>query len=312
MDEKTLRMKLDLFDGEGGGDGGTAAGESTGQADTGSQEPTKILYGKQEEGAEPEDSPQELDIPAEGESQTTSDTLEEKRKAFRELIGGEYKDLYQQELNRVLDRRFRQSKGLETKLGEYQPLIDTLMDRYGVEGGDLKQLQRAIESDETYWESAAEEAGMSTEQYKAFARMKRENSQMRQALEQRQRQQSVNRQMQTWYSQAEQARQLYPELDLNRESQDPRFVSMLKAGVPVQHAYEVIHMDEIKTGVAQRTARTTAQQVTDNVRARGNRPAENGVSGGSGFLVKSDVSKLTKKDRAEIARRAAHGEKIIF
>ena len=312
MDEKTLRMKLDLFDGEGGGDGGTAAGESTGQADTGSQEPTKILYGKQEEGAEPEDSPQELDIPAEGEGQTTSDTLEEKRKAFRELIGGEYKDLYQQELNRVLDRRFRQSKGLETKLGEYQPLIDTLMDRYGVEGGDLKQLQRAIESDETYWESAAEEAGMSTEQYKAFAKMKRENSQMRQALEQRQRQQSVNRQMQTWYSQAEQAKQLYPELDLNRESQDPRFVSMLKAGVPVQHAYEVIHMDEIKTGVAQRTARTTAQQVTDNVRARGNRPAENGVSSGSGFLVKSDVSKLTKKDRAEIARRAAHGEKIIF
>lgn len=312
MDEKTTRMKLDLFDGEGGGDGGPAAGESTGQADTGSQEPTKILYGKQEEGAEPGDSPQELDIPAEEGSRTTSDTLEEKRKAFRELIGGEYKDLYQQELNRVLDRRFRQSKGLETKLGEYQPLIDTLMDRYGVEGGDLKQLQRAIESDETYWEAAAEDAGMSTEQYKAFARMKRENSQMRQALEQRQRQQSVNRQMQTWYSQAEQARQLYPELDLNRESQDPRFVSMLKAGVPVQHAYEVLHMDEIKTGVAQRTAQTTAQQVTDNVRARGNRPAENGVSGGSGFLVKSDVSKLTKKDRAEIARRAAHGEKIIF
>ena len=58
--------------------------------------------------------------------------------------------------------------------------------------------------------------------------------------------------------------------------------------------------------------KSAAQQVTDNVRARGARPAENGVSSGSGFLVKSDVSKLTKKDRAEIARRAAHGEKIVF
>ena len=87
---------------------------------------------------------------------------------------------------------------------------------------------------------------------------------------------------------------------------------MLKAGVPVQHAYEVIHMDAIKAGVAQSAAQTAARQVTDNVRARGARPAENGVSSGSGFLVKSDVSKLTKKDRAEIARRAAHGEKIVF
>ena len=119
-------------------------------------------------------------------------------------------------------------------------------------------------------------------------------------------------QLQRWYSQAEEARQAYPDLDLERESQDPRFLGMLKAGVPVQHAYEVIHMDAIKAGVAQSAAQTAARQVTDNVRARGARPAENGVSSGSGFLVKSDVSKLTKKDRAEIARRAAHGEKIIF
>lgn len=123
-----------------------------------------------------------------------------------------------------------------------------MMDRYGVANGDLGQLQRAIESDETYWEAAAEDAGMSTEQYKAFAQMKRENGQMRQALEQRQRQQSVEAQLQRWYSQAEEARQAYPDLDLERESQDPRFLGMLKAGVPVQHAYEVIHMDAIKAG----------------------------------------------------------------
>ena len=254
----------------------------------------------------------ELDIPAEDGSPVTSDALEAKKREFRKLIGGEYKDLYQQEVSRALDQRFRKNRGLEAKLGEYQPLIDLMMDRYGVANGDLGQLQRAIESDETYWEAAAEDAGMSTEQYKEFAQMKRENGQMRQALEQRQRQQSVEAQLQRWYSQAEEARQAYPDLDLERESQDPRFLGMLKAGVPVQHAYEVIHMDAIKAGVAQSAAQTAARQVTDNVRARGARPAENGVSSGSGFLVKSDVSKLTKKDRAEIARRAAHGEKIVF
>lgn len=259
MDEKR-RMVLDLFDGgEGGQSGGEAAG-GTGAGET-------VVYGKQEENA-PQDGAHgegELDIPAEDGSPVTSDALEAKKREFRKLIGGEYKDLYQQEV----DQRFRKNRGLEAKLGEYQPLIDLMMDRYGVANGDLGQLQRAIESDETYWEAAAEDAGMSTEQYKAFAQMK-------------------------------------------RESQDPRFLGMLKAGVPVQHAYEVIHMDAIKATVAQSAAQTAARQVTDNVRARGARPAENGVSSGSGFLVKSDVSKLTKKDRAEIARRAAHGEKIVF
>lgn len=308
MDEKR-RMILDLFDGgEGGQSGGEAAG-GTGAGET-------VVYGKQEENA-PQDGGHgegepELDIPAEDGSPVTSDALEAKKREFRKLIGGEYKDLYQQEVSRALDQRFRKNRGLEAKLGEYQPLIDLMMDRYGVANGDLGQLQRAIESDETYWEAAAEDAGMSTEQYKAFAQMKRENGQMRQALEQRQRQQSVEAQLQRWYSQAEEARQAYPDLDLERESQDPRFLGMLKAGVPVQHAYEVIHMDAIKAGVAQSAAQTAARQVTDNVRARGARPAENGVSSGSGFLVKSDVSKLTKKDRAEIARRAAHGEKIVF
>ena len=232
MDEKR-RMVLDLFDGgEGGQSGGEAAG-GTGAGET-------VVYGKQEEtapqdGGHGEGEP-ELDIPAEDGSPVTSDALEAKKREFRKLIGGEYKDLYQQEVSRALDQRFRKNRGLEAKLGEYQPLIDLMMDRYGVANGDLGQLQRAIESDETYWEAAAEDAGMSTEQYKAFAQMKRENGQMRQALEQRQRQQSVEAQLQRWYSQAEEARQAYPDLDLERESQDPRFLGMLKAGVPVQHA----------------------------------------------------------------------------
>ena len=170
MDEKR-RMVLDLFDGgEGGQSGGEAAG-GTGAGET-------VVYGKQEEDA-PQDGGHgegepELDIPAEDGSPVTSDALEAKKREFRKLIGGEYKDLYQQEVSRALDQRFRKNRGLEAKLGEYQPLIDLMMDRYGVANGDLGQLQRAIESDETYWEAAAEDAGMSTEQYKAFAQMKRD------------------------------------------------------------------------------------------------------------------------------------------
>lgn len=304
MEHGRTRMLLDLFD---GGEGGEGAAQGA---------PETVRYGKQEETApegEGEASEETLDAPPEGErSETTSDALEEKRREFRRLISGEYKELYQQELDRVLSKRLRKDRGLEARLNEYQPLVDLLMDRYGVAGGDMKQLQRAIESDESYWEAAAEDAGMSVEQYRTFSQMKRENQRMRQVLEQRQQQQSVEAQLQRWHSQAEQARAVYPELDMDRESQDPRFLRMLQAGVPVQHAYEVLHMDDIKAGVASSAAKATARQVTDNVRARGARPPENGISSGSGFLVKNDVSKLTKKDRAEIARRSARGERIEF
>ena len=99
MDEKR-RMVLDLFDGgEGGQSGGEAAG-GTGAGET-------VVYGKQEEtapqdGGHGEGEP-ELDIPAEDGSPVTSDALEAKKREFRKLIGGEYKDLYQQEVSRALD-----------------------------------------------------------------------------------------------------------------------------------------------------------------------------------------------------------------
>ena len=88
--------------------GGTGAGET-------------VVYGKQEEDA-PQDGGHgegepELDIPAEDGSPVTSDALEAKKREFRKLIGGEYKDLYQQEVSRALDQRFRKNRGLEAKLG---------------------------------------------------------------------------------------------------------------------------------------------------------------------------------------------------
>ena len=48
------------------------------------------------------------------------------------------------------------------------------------------------------------------------------------------------------------------------------------------------------------------------IKNKSSRPAENGTSSSSSAIVKSDVSNLTKADRAEIARRAAKGEIISF
>lgn len=334
-----LNIRLNLFDGGatagGEGAGATAPGGQAGdgakggfQASPGrtrrgtSGEFQNVLFGKQTDPAAAGDgagtgdgqqtAPSAAGKGKEGEVTTTSNTLEDKRKAFRELINGEYKDIYTEETQRVINRRFGETKNLEEQVKRSQPIMDMLMQRYKIADGDPAKLQKAIENDDAYWSEAAEEAGLSVEQYKQFQRLQRENAALLNAQRQRQSQQAAEQQLQRWYGEAEQVKGLYPSFDLNAEVKNPQFLSMLRAGVPVQHAYEVIHMDEIKAGVAQLTAQATEKQVVDGIRAKGARPQENGTTSQSAFTVKDDVSKLTKAERAEIARRVARGETISF
>lgn len=306
-----LALRLDLFDGAAaaGGDGGSqgAAPESASAAVQKGKKGESVAYGKQNpEGA----APPSAEAGKEPGVVTTSNTAEDRKKAYRDLMSGEYKDLYNEDIQRMTERRSRETKQLERQLGEYQPVIDLLRQRYGSD--DVGQLAKALENDDKYWSEAAEEAGMSVEQYKKFQKLQRENADLLRQQRQRQGQERADAQMRRWYDEAEQAREKYPSFDLRAEAQDPNFLAMLKAGVPVLHAYEVAHMDDIKAGIAAMQAKATEKQVTENIRAKGARPPENGTAPQSGFTVRDDVHKLTKKDRAEIARRAAMGEKITF
>lgn len=332
-----LGIRLDLFDG-----GAAAAGASTGaaapaQAGTGTQGDTKstvpgstrrgksgefqnVIFGKQPEQAAASTAP------ADGNQQSsaagkdtkegvtvTSDTLESRRKAYMDLVNSEeYKDIHTQETQRMLNRRFKESKALEQQLSQYQPFIDMMMQRYKITDGDIGKLTAAAESDNAYWSAAAEEAGMSVEMYKQFQRLQRENAAFRQATERQRVNSAMQQQLQAWNDQAKGVKAKYESFDLNTETQNPQFMAMLKANVPMLHAYEVLHMEEIKQGVAQTTAQETEKKVVDGIRAKGARPQENGTASRSAFVVKDDVSKLTKQDRAEAIRRAARGERIEF
>ena len=308
--------------GEGGASGTqgeTKAGSAaTRRGRTGEYQ--NVIFGKQAkpaaagEGGDPEGQQQSSDAGSDAKPgvDTTSDTLEARRKAFQDLVHGEYKDIYTEETQRIIDRRFRETRNLEQQVGQYQPVIDMLLQRYQISDGDMGKLSQAIENDDAYWSEAAEEAGMSVEQYKQFQRLQRENRELLRQQRQRQADESVQRQLRQWYGQAEEMRTLYPSFDLGAEVKDPQFLSLLKSGVPVRHAYEVIHMDEIKEAAMRAQAKATEKQVVDGIRAKGARPQENGTAAQSAFTVKDDVSKLSKKDRAEIARRVARGESIEF
>lgn len=338
--ENLLNIRLDLFDGgaAAGGDGAGAAAPASQNGDGakgGSQaapgstrrgksgEFQNVLFGKQSapaaagEGGGQEGQRQSSVAGSDKDKQpgvtTTSDTLEARRKAFQDLVNSEeYKDIYTEETQRIINRRFRETQNLEQQVARNQPLIDMLMQRYKISDGDIGKLTAAIENDDAYWSEAAEEAGMSVEQYKQFQKLQRENAALMRDQQQRRSQQAAQQQLQKWYGEAEQVKGVYPSFDLNAEVKNQQFLSMLKSGVPMQHAYEVVHLDDIKAGVAKMQAKATERQVVDGIRAKGARPQENGTTSQSAFTVKDDVSKLTKSERAEIARRVARGEIIKF
>lgn len=301
-----LPVFLGLFDGEGGGagDSGNAGTAPSGQ-DGQSEDVKKTVYGKQ---AGPDDAGEKREPGV----QTTSNTMEERQRRWRELAGGEFKDLYDQDVQRLTSRSAREAAALREQAGRAQPVLDMLMERYKIADGDMGKLLAAVENDSAYWSEAAEEAGMSVEQYKQFRQLQRQNAQLLQAQRQRMGQERADAQLRAWNDQAEQLKSVYPSFDLGREAQNRDFLSMLKAGVPVRQAYEVVHMDEIKAATATMQAKATERAITANIKAKGARPQENGAGAGAGFTVKDDVSRLTKKDRAEIARRAARGEVITF
>lgn len=302
-----FKTDLSLFDGAASGSGEAAAAATDNSGITG-QTGEKVLYGKQEPAPEAEP----VNTQATDEKAPTSPTLEDRKREFNRLITEEYKDLYTEETQRIINRRFRETKNLQAQIDESKPLLDMLYQRYKVSEGDTKGLMSALENDDAYWSEAAEEAGLTVEQYKAFQKMERENAQLRAAQQQRLTDVKAQAQLQQWYQEADALKQAFPNFSLEQETQNPQFISMLKAGVPMEHAYKTLHFNELVQDAMSTAAIRTEKSVVSNIRAKGSRPIENGTAAQSAFTIKDDVSKLTKKDRADIARRAAKGETIIF
>ena len=330
--KKLFKVDLQMFN-DGGASGAEASATATADAPkaenlpSGSSRRSKsgefenVVFGKQEgttsEGATSLDTEGTPTGAGKTDVTTTSNTLEERRKAYNEMINGEYKDLDQERFQQVFDRRFKQVKGMEADLAAQKPILDRLMRRYGV--ADVEQLDKALTEDYEYWERVAEERGQTVEQYfkeekqeRAIKQLEEENKELK-AIRQRQiGEQQANQQINAWYQQAEEVKKMYSSFELKAEAKNPQFLGMLRSGVNMQHAYETLHLDEITQNAARVAAQTADAQAQARIKQKASRPSENGTSSKSAVIVKNDVSSLTRQERAEIARRVQRGEKIVF
>ena len=324
LTKKLLKVDLQLLNdgGAAGAEGSQAATEGAPKAEVklGSSRRVKsgefdnVVFGKQEGTAASESTSLATEGNPTGAGKTdvstTSNTLEERQKAYNDLINGEYKDIDQKRFQEVFDRRFKQVKGIEAELASQKPIIEKLMARYGVD--DVSKLDKALTEDTEYWERVAEEHGMTVEQYHAMQKLERENAELRAIRQKQIGQQQFQQQIDTWYKEADKVKELYPSFDFKKEAQNPEFLSLLRNGNTVEHAYKVLHFDELTQNAARVAAQTADAQAQARIKQKASRPSENGTSSQSAAIVKDNVSNLTRKERAEIARRVARGERIVF
>lgn len=244
----------------------------------------------------------------ETDTKKPTDNNIDKKAEFKKLIKGEYKDLYDERVKDTVTKRLKTSKEAEDKFNSLAPMFELLAKKYGVEATDIKGLMKAVEDDDAYYENEALERGLTVDQLREIKKIERENAE----LKKQSADDNAKKIYAEWLTQAETAKQKYPSLDLSEEIKNKDFAELLRCGIDVDTAYTVIHKDEIMSAGMQYAAKKTEEKLANNVLANRARPTENGINSQASAVIKSDVSKLTKEDRAEIIRRVSRGEKIKF
>lgn len=304
------KINLCLFDGAAAGGEGATGGDGNGAQTFGQSEggaSTKkgngfenVVFGKQNDtaGVDVEEPMKDPKVDA-----------KKRKSAFEELIKGEYKDEYTKRFQDDFNKRHRDYKELTEKFNVADRLLGIIAEKYGER--DVTKLEQLILNDNAHLEAEAMERGMDVEQLAEIKRLKAEADAERRRRERVEGEIRADEQYRAWIEQATTLKNTFPDFDLNEEIKDPQFMGLLQRGITVDHAYKILHFDDIMQGTVNAAMKTTAKATADNIAARGNRPRENG-NRGSSVIYKNDVSRLTKAERAEIAKRVASGETISF
>ncbi len=100
--------------------------------------------------------------------------------------------------------------------------------------------------------------------------------------------------------------QIYEELDLTEELNDPLFTHMLKEGQPLKKVYDYFKPERNR----QDLYRQIEREVTERIRARNARPSS--IARANASNASYDISRLTQKDIEEIDRRVRRGERVVL
>lgn len=316
-------MDLQMF--AEGGDG-SGAGETSQSAGADSS-PSRGALGRTENSALDEQG--STDTKAEGSGsengegeageETKKPSPAERRKAFGQMMSGEYKDLADEMMQNAVQIA---AQNLEAS-PEMRGLLEAIAEKYGTDATDLTALTDAIRNgvvkDDAYFERIAMEKGISVRTAREMDKLETQNKRLtaqQQAAQQMQKaaaERARIAQIQArWDAEAEALQAKYPDFDREEVLANPEVEKMMRAGCSMEAAYRAAYFDRLMARQTAATAQQTEQGVLNRVQQRASRPAENGTRPGGAVQTHLDVEHMSRKDREALERRVLRGEIITL
>lgn len=277
-----IRLNLRLFDGAPSGQAGSAVtGGSTTPSEGNSQKEGKVVYGL-------ENNSQETTTDSGTEEESVEDKEAQRLETYNKFKA-DNKDLFQKDVDSVVNKRFKETRGLTERLDKLNPILTELAKKYDKDVNDTDGIVQAYMNDPQKYEEYAQREGLSIEQ----AQKMRELEMYREVQETANNRAAAESTYSDWMEQAEDLQELYPDFDLAEESENPDFIKVLQNGFGMQQAYELLHPEEH----TKRLSREIASAQATNMTKRQQRPSENGIANGSTVERRSNVRNLTAEDR---------------
>ena len=254
-----------------------------------------------------------------GEEKGKTKSPEERRKAFGELLRGEYADLTEELMQNAVTEATRRLEASPAMKG----LMQALQEKYGTDANDLVALTEAVRNgavkDDAYYEKLAMEKGVSTRTARELDKLESQNrhlteqQQMIQQMERQRAQQARIAELQAgWDREAEQLKAQYPDFNMAEVLANPEVEKMMRSGVSMTNAYRSAYFDHILKQQQAATAQQVEQGVVNRMQQRNARPGENGTRPGGAVQTKIDVSHMSRKEMEEMEKRAMRGEVITL
>lgn len=270
-----------------------------------------------EEAAENQNEAEGKDGEEKGKGKTKSP--EERRKAFGELLRGEYADLTEELMQNAVTEATRRLEASPAMKG----LMQALQEKYGTDASDLVALTEAVRNgavkDDAYYEKLAMEKGVSTRTARELDKLESQNKQLteqqqliRQMERQREQQARIAELQAGWDREAEQLKAQYPDFNMAEVLANPEVEKMMRSGVSMTNAYRSAYFDHILKQQQAATAQQVEQGVVNRMQQRNARPGENGTRPGGAVQTKIDVSHMSRKEMEEMEKRVMRGEVITL
>lgn len=241
-----------------------------------------------------------VNVPDAGEQQQTAESWADVKKRYEKEYG--------EDVSKAIKGRVKNLKAAEAKAARMEAILQKMgpymyEDVMGEDGVlDLDALEREANGDDRLIEERASKRGMSPDTLRYVEGLEAEKAER----------DSYDNYMRLT-AQAEKARELYPNLDLNTEMDNPEFARLIRNNVPVDTAYFVVHKDELTAAMMQTAAQKNAEAMSNSIQAGQNRPRENGLGRQAAANTQRmfDPRNLTREERKQLRYRVeVLGEKI--